>query len=278
MTRTVKFLFPALILLMCLVMGCAQKPPTIASISPSSGPSGGGTKVTISGKNFKQGATVTIGGVTAKDIVIDPKGLSATVTTPGGPPGTVQVVANNPKAKEPSLPVTFVYEELKVASTNPADTAQVPWEPPLTQVSVEFSQDIQPDSAVITIEGVTGTVSYDAAKRTATFTASEPLKTGSSYSAKVSGAKDLANNVMPDHTFGFSVEKKPVDETVKWYTVEEGDTLPIIAGKVYGDEGKWTLIYQWNQDEFVSEDGKHHSDAILDYRHLTPGTTLYIPR
>ena len=67
---------------------------------------------------------------------------------------------------------------------------------------------------------------------------------------------------------------------MQWYTVQEGDTLPIIAAKpeVYEDEGKWKMIYSANQDEFVTGDGKHGNDAIMDYKNLKPGMELYIPR
>jgi nucleoid-associated protein YgaU len=277
MTKATKALVPILLSLLLLVIGCAKKPPTITNISPNSGPSGGGTKITITGENFKEGATLTIAGKPVKDISIDPEGTRVTATTPGGPPGSQQVIAKNLKAKEDSAPATFTYDGLKVVSTEPADGAQVPWYPRLTQASATLSQPIEAGSASISIGGVTGEVSYDASTRTATFIASEPLPTGASHSVTVSGAKDAAGNVMSDYTFGFSIEEAV---QVDWYTVQEGDTLPIIAAKpeVYEDEVKWKLILEANQDEFVSEDGKHGNDIILDRKNLIPGMVLYIPR
>jgi len=87
----------------------------------------------------------------------------------------------------------------------------------------------------------------------------------------------MAGNVMTDYTFGFSIEEAV---KVDWYTVQEGDTLPIIAAKpeVYDDDTKWELILAANQDEFVSEDGNYGNDVILDHRNLIPGMVLYIPR
>jgi hypothetical protein len=41
-------------------------PPTVSSVAPSSGPTAGGTTVTITGANFQSGATVTFGGEAAK--------------------------------------------------------------------------------------------------------------------------------------------------------------------------------------------------------------------
>ena len=42
--------------------------PTVAGVSPNSGPTGGGTSVTITGTNFAAGATVTFGGAAATNV------------------------------------------------------------------------------------------------------------------------------------------------------------------------------------------------------------------
>jgi hypothetical protein len=44
--------------------------PTVLGVSPTSGPTAGGTPVTISGANFAIGATVTIGGVAATNVSV----------------------------------------------------------------------------------------------------------------------------------------------------------------------------------------------------------------
>jgi nucleoid-associated protein YgaU len=278
MTKAVKALIPILLPLLLLAIGCAKKPPTITNIRPNTGDSGGGTPITITGENFKEGAEVTIAGEPVRDLkIVDPKGTSVTAITPGGPPGRQEVIATNLKAKEPSAPAYFTYEALKVVSTVPADGAQEPWYPRITKVSATLSQPIKTGSASISISGAMGEVSYDESTKTVTFTASEPLKTGASHAVTVSGATDMADNVMADYTFGFSVGEAV---KVEWYTVQEGDTLPIIAAKpeVYEDETKWKLILEANQDEFVSEDGEHGNDIILDHKNLIPGMELYIPR
>ena len=276
MAKATKALVPIVLSLLLLAVGCARKPPIITSISPNSGPSGGGTRITITGENFKEGATLTIAGKSV-DISINLEGTSITATTPGGAPGAQKVVATNLKAKEPSASVTFTYEGLKVVSTTPADGTQLPWYPRTTQVSAKLSQPVQSGSASISISGIMGEVSYDASVQTVTFTASEPLRTSASYTVTASGAKDMAGNAMPDYTFGFDIgEAVKVD----WYTVQEGETLPIIAAKpeIYEDESQWKLILEANQDEFVSEDGEHGNDLILDYKNLVTGMELYVPR
>src|SRR4029079_6150101 len=44
--------------------------PTVASINPKSGPTTGGTAITITGANFQNGATVTAGGAPATSVVV----------------------------------------------------------------------------------------------------------------------------------------------------------------------------------------------------------------
>lgn len=283
MARTTKALIPILLSLLILTVGCAKKPPTLGSISPSAGISGGGTSVTIKiaadGKKFKEGATVTIGGAALKNMSISEDGTTVTGITPGGTPGSQQVIAKNLKAEEPSNAITFTYEGLSVTNTVPADGAELPWQPRTTQASASLSQDVQAGSASIAIGGVTGSVGYDPSSKTVTFTADKPLKTTQSYTVTVSGAKDAAGNTLSDYTFSFSIGEP---EKVDWYTVQEGDTLPVIAAKpeIYEDEGEdaWMRIYEVNQDEYMSEDGTQGNDAILDYKNLKPGMTLYIPR
>jgi nucleoid-associated protein YgaU len=277
MAKTAKALVPIILILMLTTVGCSsRKPPIITSISPNSGQSGGGTQFTITGENFKEGATLTIGGKPVS-ITINPEGTSVRGTTPGGPPGSAQVVARNPKAEDPSVATTFNYVGIKVVSTTPADGTQLPWYPRSYQASATLSQDIQAGSGSISIDGVEGEVSHDMPNKTINFAAVEPLPTGETFTATVSGVKDKAGNTMPDYSFSFSIE-----EAVKvvWYTVQEGDTLPIIAAKpeVYEDESRWKDILAVNQDEFMTADGENGNDIILDSMDLKPGMEIYIPR
>jgi len=188
-----------------LTIGCAQKPPKITSINPNIGPSGGGTKITITGSNFKKDSIVTIDGVILKDVNINSSGTEVTGTTPGSVPSIVDVIVKNPNGKHPSAPAKFTYEELKVINTNPIADAELPPKPVINQICVKFSQDIKIGSATIAIESVTGTVSYNSATRMIIFTSKAPLKPDQSYVVLVSGAEDMADNIMPDYTFGFKI-------------------------------------------------------------------------
>jgi hypothetical protein len=63
----------------------APPPPTVTSITPTSGPAEGGTSVTITGSGFLLGATVTIGSEASEVFVLSATELTATTaaTTPG---------------------------------------------------------------------------------------------------------------------------------------------------------------------------------------------------
>jgi len=56
----------------------------------------------------------------------------------------------------------------------------------------------------------------------------------------------------------------PVPE-VSYYTVQRGDTLEGIAGKLYGDRTKWRTIYEANRNKLESKD------------RIYPGQELVIP-
>ena len=62
--------------------------PTVQSISPNTGPSGGGTAVTITGTNFRTGAKVAIGGPLATNVVVGPASSAISDTFSTGTLGT----------------------------------------------------------------------------------------------------------------------------------------------------------------------------------------------
>ncbi|PYP89132.1 MAG: hypothetical protein DMF61_03970 [Blastocatellia bacterium AA13] len=90
-------------------------PPSVASISPSSGSTAGGTSVTISGSNFFSGATVTIGGANATGVTVV-SSTSITAVTPPHAAGTAGVTVTNTDGQSSTLANAFTYS----APTNPA--------------------------------------------------------------------------------------------------------------------------------------------------------------
>ena len=86
----------------------APQPPTVTAISPSSGPTGGGTAVTITGTNFLAGATVTLGGSAATGVNVA-SSTSITATAPAHVAGTVSVVVTNSNGLSGTLANGFTY-------------------------------------------------------------------------------------------------------------------------------------------------------------------------
>ena len=81
--------------------------PTVTSVSPNSGPTAGGTPVTITGTNFASGATVTFAGAAAANVAVE-NGSTIIATAPAGTTGavTVTVTVNGQSA---SLADGFTY-------------------------------------------------------------------------------------------------------------------------------------------------------------------------
>lgn len=82
--------------------------PSAASITPAAGPAAGGTPFAITGSNLT-GATVTIGGAAATNIVIDPTGVVLAGITPAGTPGNAAVVVTT-AAGTSTVTGGFTYE------------------------------------------------------------------------------------------------------------------------------------------------------------------------
>ena len=69
--------------------------PVVESISPTSGPSGGGTTVTISGDYFATASSVSFGGTSANFAVLVNSDTSITATAPPHPAGNVAVTVSD---------------------------------------------------------------------------------------------------------------------------------------------------------------------------------------
>lgn len=72
--------------------------PVVTLVTPNTGPAAGGTAITITGSNFKSGATVTFGGAAASNVVFVSTN-QLTCTTPAHIPETVDVRVTNPDAQ-----------------------------------------------------------------------------------------------------------------------------------------------------------------------------------
>ncbi len=82
--------------------------PTVSSITPNTGSTGGGTSVTITGTNFQTGATVRLGGTLATSVNVV-NSTSITAVTPAHSAGAVDLVVTNTDTQSGTLPNGFTY-------------------------------------------------------------------------------------------------------------------------------------------------------------------------
>jgi hypothetical protein len=90
------------------IAGGALAAITLTSLSPTTGPSGGGASVKIVGSGFLTGAKVTFGGTPATVGKITDTTIE--LTTPQHAAGPVEVVVTNTNSQTAKLPNGFTYE------------------------------------------------------------------------------------------------------------------------------------------------------------------------
>ncbi len=98
--------------------------PTIAIVSPANGPTSGGTLVTISGSDFREGAAVRIGGTAAT--VVEQADSWITVSTPPRSAGAAAVTVTNPDGGTVTLASAFTYVEPSQPVSAPTITSVMP--------------------------------------------------------------------------------------------------------------------------------------------------------
>lgn len=131
--------------------------PLISGIAPATGPTTGGTPVTITGTNFQTGATVTFGTRPASDVTVVGS-TSITARTPLGPAGeqlAVNVVVTNPDGATGTAANGFTYTvpALSVVSVTP--NLAVPNAPvTITIFGAGFTSAV---SSSVTVAGVAAT-------------------------------------------------------------------------------------------------------------------------
>jgi hypothetical protein len=90
--------------------------PTLTSVSPASGPTGGGTLITLTGTNFASGATVRVGGVAATSVTFV-SASQVTARTPVGTAGARDVLITNPNGQGAVRVGGFTYTTTSTALT-----------------------------------------------------------------------------------------------------------------------------------------------------------------
>lgn len=99
----------------CVFPAVTAPAPTVSTVTPVSGPTTGGTAVTITGTNFQSGATVSFGGTAASSVTFN-SSTQLTATTPARAAGTVGVTVTNPGGQSATKASAFTF----MATVTPA--------------------------------------------------------------------------------------------------------------------------------------------------------------
>lgn len=134
-------------------------PPTITSVTPSSGPTSGGTAVTITGTNFQSGATVTFGASAATNVVVV-SATQITAKTPLGPANEqvgmpVNVSVTNPDGTNATKSGAFTYTVPPLAVTSVSPSTGSPSGG--TQITISGAGFTTALASSVTIGGVAAT-------------------------------------------------------------------------------------------------------------------------
>jgi hypothetical protein len=204
---------------------------SVSSISPSSGPTVGGTPVVVTGANFVSGATLSIGQIPAQNVtVVDSTTIMAT-TAPGiSGPADVLVVSGGQRAV---LPQGFTYSEapnappvitsITAQGTRPNEPAAFAdldetinvvarvsdVETPLDQLSYEWSAEIGTFAGTGT--SVTWTAPHDAPKVPGSYTLTLTVTERYKGSDGAGGVVDRENKVT--RTIGVNVHRSTQEIT-----------------------------------------------------------------
>jgi formylglycine-generating enzyme required for sulfatase activity len=92
--------------------GCSNASPVIVAVSPSAGPSVGGTAITLTGADFTGTTSVTIGGAPCTNVQVV-SSTSVTAVTPAGTVGSTTVTVTTPSGIA-SLASGFAYASVVV--------------------------------------------------------------------------------------------------------------------------------------------------------------------
>ncbi len=172
--------------------------PTVASISPVTGPASGGSTVTVSGTNFKTGATVTFGGAVASGVTVV-SSTQITCTSPAHYATAADVLVTNSDSQVGSLLRAFTYVSDTASLYFPTQTAgqhatvQIPIYGGTLSGLAAVQATVTFDATVLRVTNVTaGAVTSGWGLSANTATAGQVILALASNSGTVSGSGSLA--------------------------------------------------------------------------------------
>ncbi len=102
-----------------------ERPPTLDTFSPTSGPAAGGTEVTITGAEFENANAVKFGSTPSPSFTVDSEGQITATAPPSASSGPVRVSVSTPAGKATSVQ-QFTYIGAPATAGPPPATCTVP--------------------------------------------------------------------------------------------------------------------------------------------------------
>jgi len=133
--------------------------PKVTSVTPSQGPSSGGTSVVIMGTNFKAGASVTFGQAAASNVVVESENR-ITALVPAHYPAVVDVKVTNPDSYSDTLLRGFTYKNegsevsLSDIQAHPGQMVELPIAVDAVEGLLAGSIKLSFDKDVLSVESV----------------------------------------------------------------------------------------------------------------------------
>jgi hypothetical protein len=176
----------------------AVDPPTVTSVTPATGPVGGGTLVTLTGANFGDATAVTFGGTAGTGIAVNPAGTLITVTSPAHAAGTVDVRVITPAGTSPVSPTAkFEYGPLPAIFSMSPTSGSTAGGTLVTLTGVNFT-----GATEVTFGSVPGT-GLTVLNSGTQITITSPARTAGTVSVRVTtGAGTSADTAADNFTFG----------------------------------------------------------------------------
>ncbi len=133
----------------------ASNVPAVTGISPTSGPTGGGTVLALTGSSFTGASLVLFGGAPAVSFVVN-SATSISATAPAGVAGTIDVTVTTPQGSS----ATSSSDQFSYTGTAPAVTAIAPASGPATGGTLVIISGSNFNGATAVTFGTTAAASF----------------------------------------------------------------------------------------------------------------------
>jgi hypothetical protein len=199
----------------------SSSPPAPTAISPISGPTSGGTPVTISGTNFVSGARVTFGGTAATNVVVV-SSTSITATTPAQAAGAVNVVVTNSNGQSGTLTDGYTY------TASPAPTSISPTSGTTSGgTSVTISGTNFASGATVTFGGTAAT--NVVVVSSTSITATTPAHAAGAVNVVVTNSNGQSGTLTNGYSYTSSATIKLVQAATGPSTIQASNTSVAVA-------------------------------------------------